>query len=97
MVAACPWPDRDPKLLHVAFLDGEPDLSGVDAEALLPEEVAAHGRHAYLWYAGGVQRSRLDRVLTGQGLTATARNWRTVHGAARPAVTACGPWSSRSP
>lgn len=77
VVAACPWPDRDPALLHVAFLDGEPDLAGVDRAALLPEEVAAHGRHAYLWYAAGVRSSRLDRVLTGQGLTVTARNWRT--------------------
>ena len=73
--------DLDPKLFHVAFLSGEPDpaaVAAVDSEALLPEELAVRGRELYLWYARGVQGSRLDRATKGFGVTATARNWRTV-------------------
>ena len=71
--------ELDPKLFHVGFLFGEPDravVAAVDAEALLPERLAVSGREAYLYYAGGVQRSRLDRIKLGTDLT--ARNWRTV-------------------
>jgi uncharacterized protein (DUF1697 family) len=76
-----PWPgeDLDPKLFHVGFLFDEPDrerVSAVDAEALLPERLAVSGREAYLYYARGVQKSRLDRVELGVSMT--ARNWRTV-------------------
>jgi uncharacterized protein (DUF1697 family) len=76
-----PWPgeDLDPKLFHVGFLFGEPDpalVSAIDVEALLPERLAVSGHEAYLYYAGGVQKSRLDRVKLGVQMT--ARNWRTV-------------------
>ena len=73
--------DLDPALLHVAFLSRTPDaaaVAAVDHGALLPEELVVRGRELYLWYAGGVQRSRLDRVTKRFGVTATARNWRTV-------------------
>lgn len=70
--------DLDPKLVHVAFCAEAPDTSGVDHDALLPEELVARGRELYLWYAGGVQRSRLERVTRGLGVVMTARNWRTV-------------------
>ena len=73
--------DLDPRLVHVAFLSGPPDpaaVAAVDAAALLPEELVVRGRDLYLWYAGGVQRNRLDRATRGFGVTATARNWRTV-------------------
>lgn len=72
--------DLDPTLVHVAFLSGEPDpaaVAAVDHAALLPEELVVRGRELYLWYAGGVQRSRLDRATRGFGGPATARNWRT--------------------
>ncbi|MCU1692492.1 MAG: hypothetical protein JWM64_1583 [Frankiales bacterium] len=74
--------DLDPKLVHVAFLSGPPDaaaVAAVDHAALLPEELVVRGRELYLWYAEGVQRSRLDRVTRGFGVVATARNWRTVN------------------
>ncbi|MCW2776283.1 MAG: hypothetical protein JWN17_8 [Frankiales bacterium] len=73
--------DLDPKLLHVAFLSAAPDpaaVAAVDHEGLLPEELVVRGRELHLWYAGGVQRNGLDRVVKGFGVTATARNWRTV-------------------
>jgi len=80
VVDVCPWrgEELDPKLLHVAFLSGEPDavaLAAVDHDALLPERLAVGPRCLYLDYAGGVQRSRLDRIRLG--VDATARNWRT--------------------
>lgn len=83
VVAGNPWADRDldPKLFHVAFLSSEPDpaaVAAVDTDALLPEELAVRGRELYLWFAEGVQRSRLDRATRSFGVTATARNWRTV-------------------
>ena len=76
-----PWPgeELDPKLFHVGFLFDEPDpalVAAVDAEALRPERLVVRGREAYLHYAGGVQRSPLDRVRLGVQMT--ARNWRTV-------------------
>ena len=81
VVARNPWPgeELDLKLFHVGFLFDQPDpavVAAVDAEALLPERFAVVGREAYLFYAGGVQRSRLDRIRLGVQLT--ARNWRTV-------------------
>lgn len=82
VVAGHPWPDDElePKLLHAAFLAGDVDpekASDVDAEALAPERLAVGERVAYLYYAQGVQRSKLDRVDVGGG-EATARNWNTV-------------------
>lgn len=79
--AGNPWAGEqlDPKLLHVAFLSGPPDparVAAVDHAALAPERLAVGDRVLYLFYAGGVQRSRLDRVRLG--VDATARNWRTV-------------------
>jgi len=76
-----PWAAEqlDPKLLHVGFLFAAPDpalVAAVDGDALLPERLAVLGREAYLYYAGGVHKSRLDRVKLGVQLT--ARNWRTV-------------------
>ena len=76
-----PWPEEelDQKLFHVGFLFDEPDpavVAAIDADALLPERMAVIGREAYLFYAGGVQGSRLDRVKLGVQMT--ARNWRTV-------------------
>lgn len=83
VVRADPFAGRslDPALVHVAFLSGEPDpgaVAAVDPAALLPEELVVRGRELFLFYAGGVQRNRLDRVTRGFGVTATARNWRTV-------------------
>jgi uncharacterized protein (DUF1697 family) len=80
VVAAHPWPDDElePKLLHVAFLSGEPDpaaVAAVDHTALSPERLAVGPGCLYLYYANGVQRSKLDRIKLG--VDATARNWRT--------------------
>ena len=36
------------------------------------------GREVYLWYARGVQGTRMTAPLKALGVVATARNWRTV-------------------
>ncbi len=74
VAAACPWPDLDPKLLHVGFCSGQPQLGGFVATP--PERVAVGDRALYLFHAGGVQRSGLARLRPGTEVT--ARNWRTV-------------------
>lgn len=80
VVEANPWPDEllEPKLLHAAFLSGQADpelVAAVDVEALAPERLAFGDGVLYLYYAAGVQRSKLDKVRLG--VDATARNWTT--------------------
>lgn len=82
VVAQNPWQEEDlePKMLHVAFLAGDVDpakAAAIDPAALAPERLAVGPRVAYLYYANGVQRSRLGKVDVGGG-AATARNWNTV-------------------
>lgn len=80
VVAANPWPHRaaEPTKLHVAYLSAVPAVVG-DVSRFAPDEVAVVGRAAYLWYAQGAGRSRLDlhAVERALGVTATARNWTT--------------------
>ena len=73
----------EPKLYQGTFLSGAPDPEGVAAlEALdaAPERVEVHGREVYAWHAGGIQRSKLARLIGDKqlGVTCTARNWNTV-------------------
>lgn len=74
VAAACPWPELDPKLLHVGFCSDQPDVGGF--VAVPPERLAVGDRALYLFHAGGVQRSGLARLRPGTDVT--ARNWRTV-------------------
>jgi len=84
VVAADPFPDADPRLLHVAFLTGTPSASGVEAfEAELarnPERGVVIGTEAYIDYVDGAGRSGLswDKVARAMGVKGTARNWGTV-------------------
>jgi uncharacterized protein (DUF1697 family) len=77
-----PVPD-DPKMLHVTFLDSEPDAAAVEAIESAdtdPDEVAFAGREIYVRYAKGMGRSELAKRLgkAKLGVTATDRNWNTV-------------------
>ena len=73
----------DPKRHQVTFLSAPPaddvvrDLLAAD---LAPERVAVDGREIHAWHPQGIQRSPLANRLTDKrlGVTATARNWRTV-------------------
>lgn len=73
----------DPRRYQVSFLDGEPDPEAVrtiEAAAVAPERVAFRGREVYAWHPGGILDSPVAKLLADRrlGVTATARNWRTV-------------------
>lgn len=73
----------DPRLHQVSFLSAEPDpavIRELAAADIAPERVAFAGREVHGWHPNGIQRSPLARLLTDHrlGVTATARNWRTV-------------------
>jgi uncharacterized protein (DUF1697 family) len=72
-----------PKLYQVTFLEKAPSAELVrklEAVAAGKEQIAHVGRELYAWHPDGVARSKLAALMAGKGLgvTATARNWRTV-------------------
>jgi uncharacterized protein (DUF1697 family) len=75
--------EPDPKLLHVAFLDGAPEkqaIAGLDPDRSPPDRFAVRGREIYLHFPKGSGRSKLgiDYFERKLGVVATARNWNTV-------------------
>jgi len=73
----------DPKRYQVTFLESPLDTGVVrklEALATDSERVKHVGREVYAWHPDGVGRSKLAVLLSGKGLgvTATARNWKTV-------------------
>jgi uncharacterized protein (DUF1697 family) len=73
----------DPKRYQVSFLASELDpekLKELNTVATESEQLVAKGRELYAWHPDGVARSKLWAKLagTGLGVTATARNWKTV-------------------
>ncbi|MCW2953269.1 MAG: hypothetical protein JWQ48_2439 [Conexibacter sp.] len=85
VVAANPLGEvaTEPARHHVLFLSGEPAaerLDAIDAAAFAPDAFVHRGREIYLWTPDGVRDSRLAKALSDArlGVTATARNWRTV-------------------
>lgn len=79
-----PFPDADPKHLHVAFLSAAPDTSAVTAMMALfddqPERAQIRGSEAYVDFVNGAGRTKVDfkRVERAGSLVATARSWRSV-------------------
>jgi uncharacterized protein (DUF1697 family) len=73
----------DPSRYLVSFLSREPDKARVwelTAEVARPEQFVVSGRELYAWHPGGLQASKLAKLLSDQrlGVSATARNWNTV-------------------
>jgi uncharacterized protein (DUF1697 family) len=74
---------NNPSRYLVSFLSARPnpkvvrDLAGLDVE---PEQFVISGRELYAWHPNGVQRSKLNKLVTERrlGVIATARNWNTV-------------------
>lgn len=67
----------------VYFCDPAPDpakLAHLDPAEFEPERWALDGDTLYVWYARGLQGSKLDKAITKAklGVTVTARNWNTV-------------------
>ena len=76
-----PFPDADRSKLHVGFMATKPtaDVSGLDAEAFLPEQFATVGTELYLHLPNGMGRTKLpDFVLRRIKVPTTIRNWKTV-------------------
>ena len=74
---------KNPKLYQVTFLEKAPSaelMRKLEEVAAGKEQVAHVGRELYAWHPDGVARSKLAALMAGKGLgvTATARNWRTV-------------------
>lgn len=75
--------EPDDAKLHVIFLDEAPPseaIPALDPARFTPDEFTLEGRHLYVVYPNGQGRSKLtiDAVERAYGVTATARNWRTV-------------------
>jgi len=73
----------DPKRYQVTFLEsplGADVVRKLEEVATDSERVKHVGREVYAWHPDGVGRSKLAALLSGKGLgvTATARNWKTV-------------------
>lgn len=73
----------DDRMLHVAFLDREPEATVddvIDMANHVPDRLQADGREIYLAYPNGLGRSKLNHSLLERrlGVSATSRNWRTV-------------------
>jgi uncharacterized protein (DUF1697 family) len=74
---------RDPGHLLVMFLKDRPTAAAAEAlQAALtgPEVGRVDGKHAYIYYAAGVGRSKLTNTVIERklGTRATGRNWNTV-------------------
>lgn len=84
VVAANPFGDpAEGRLLHVAFLGGEPDrdrLDAIDQEEFAPERFSVGEREIYLSLPDGIGRSKLAAALTERRVRTpvTVRNWNTV-------------------
>jgi uncharacterized protein (DUF1697 family) len=86
VISANPFPEaaaERPKMLHVTFLDADPDADGVDTvhtDDLTRDVCRVDGRQLYVDYVNGVHGSKLTPTYFSRrlGVDGTARNWRTV-------------------
>ena len=81
-VAANPYTGFEPKLMHIVYLAGLPDVDGVATLAdrdFGEDSCQVIDREVYAWYAGSVHRSKLSAATLEKslGVAGTARNWRT--------------------
>lgn len=78
VVEGNPYPQVDDgKKLHVAFLDGTPELPDGD---FAPEAFTLRGTELYVSLPDGMQNSKVVKALSEKrlGVRATWRNWNTV-------------------
>jgi uncharacterized protein (DUF1697 family) len=92
---------KDPKRYQVSFLAGPLPAAAkrkLEEAVQESEELVVSGREIYAWHPKGVARSKLWGRLAGRdlGVTATARNWKTVTKllelADSRSTTPRGPW-----
>lgn len=83
IVSADPFPDTDPSRRLVMFLSDAPAADKAAEFARVtsgPDEAILLGREMHLHCPNGIGRTKLIQLLSDRrlGVTATARNWRTV-------------------
>ncbi|RCG27065.1 DUF1697 domain-containing protein [Sphaerisporangium album] len=85
MVKADPLGDvaSDPSLYLVTFLSDKPPakpIKDLDPQDFAPDVFEHSGREIYVWCPDGVRNTKLSYLFWEKllGVTATARNWRTV-------------------
>jgi uncharacterized protein (DUF1697 family) len=83
IVEADPFPKADPSRRVVMFLAGPPGTEiarEIEHVTLGPDEARLIGREVHLHCPDGIGNSKLPGLLSERrlGVTATARNWRTV-------------------
>jgi len=82
-LAAYPWPEHNPKLAHIVFMDREPDPDGVAAlraRDFGEDEWTVVGRDLFARYGEHIQSSKMTNAVLERllNVTATARNLSTV-------------------
>lgn len=75
--------DNDPKMVYLYFLDGvpaEPNWDLLTPRQKPNERIELIGNVVYLHSPDGMSQSKIaDKVERAMGVSATARNWRTVN------------------
>jgi uncharacterized protein (DUF1697 family) len=81
VVEQIPFEIRDPAKCAVAFLSNPVDpgqIAAIDHQSFAPEELVAGERELYLYFPGGMGRSKLLPILARDTFgPATVRNWNT--------------------
>ena len=89
-LAACPWPEEDPRRVHLSMWDQEHDpgkASAMVAAAWSGDEIVFTGRNAWMRYASEFHRAKLGNHVIERrlGVIATARNADTIRAVRRMA------------
>ena len=80
IVAANPFPEHEDEgsKLAVGFCDKAPSVK-IDKDAYPPDEIIVKDKDIYLWFPGGMGRSKLSLAFGKRlGVIATVRNWNSV-------------------
>ncbi|GAB1643058.1 DUF1697 domain-containing protein [Krasilnikovia sp. MM14-A1259] len=88
---ACPWPDDDPRRVHLSMWDDKHDAGDARAMAAADwsgDEIVLHGRNAWMRYATAFHQAKLGNHVIERrlGVVATARNADTIRTVARMAA-----------
>jgi uncharacterized protein (DUF1697 family) len=83
IIAGNPFPQHagEGAKLAVAFCDKAPKVSKADlpGDAFAPDEFIGKGKEVYLWFPGGMGRSKMFASLSKRlGVVSTVRNWNSV-------------------
>jgi uncharacterized protein (DUF1697 family) len=82
VVNELPWPDAEPKQLHVGYLAAPPApeaIAALDPMRSPPDRFEVRDRVIYLWLPNGVGKTKLNGAYLDRklGTPCTIRNWRT--------------------